>query len=640
MRKTIALLLALACLVSLLPALSGRADAANKQYDLYVCGVQVTDANKDNILGDHSAFYDSAKNELLLLSRSGQDLNVDGHPVVDNRIKGLTVNIAFYSIYADNTDAAFRSTTDVTFRLITNEYSLYTKDLWPVNLYCGEGVRGFVAANGATMTFEDSAFHIFDAAGSIVGSSGKEKLVLRRANLSCSSDEAAMYNFKSIVLEDCKLLDQAGAHIKGGSVVDTNGRVCLSAEFKDTAKRYCVFVDGISVHEKNRNDVLGDGGKVKYDPKTKTLTLSNPSFTFRKGYAVMSGVEDLTITGKAKITCDNLQRFLSPGRSYAEIVALNPTAPIVLDGDFELDLPAYHGSEEEVLTCGIWAYEKLTVAGGKLKITATGPISLSGEFVAEGGEITLNGEMFAVKSWDDTEQNVGISLKNGMKILTPKNGKIKYYEETYDGLEMRAYACEIVDAKGKPALKVKIAAENPFVDVKTSDSFYNAVLWAAYHKPYQVTAGIDKTHFGPDKTVTRAQAMTFFWAAKDRPKFKKANTQFVDVKKTDWYYKSVMWAVENGITAGTDATHFSPNKTCNRGEILAFLYAAMKKPKVKIKNPYKDVTNQWYKKAALWAYEQRIEKGENGKFNASTPCTRASTVTYLYRFLERRSLLD
>ena len=168
-----------------------------------------------------------------------------------------------------------------------------------------------------------------------------------------------------------------------------------------------------------------------------------------------------------------------------------------------------------------------------------------------------------------------------------------------------------------------------FVDVKDGDSYQIPVAWAVGNK---VTAGMDATHFAPASTVTRAQAMTFFWAALKKPKFKKANTRFVDVKKSDWYYKPVMWAVENGVTAGTDATHFSPNKTCNRGEILAFLYASLKKPKVKIKNPYKDVSNQWYKKAALWAYANGIEKGEKGKFNASTPCTRASTVTYLYRF--------
>ena len=177
--------------------------------------------------------------------------------------------------------------------------------------------------------------------------------------------------------------------------------------------------------------------------------------------------------------------------------------------------------------------------------------------------------------------------------------------------------------------KYKFYPLDKFVDVKAGDAFQVPVAWAVGNK---VTAGMDATHFAPAQTVTRAQAMTFFWAAQHKPKFKKASTQFVDVKKTDWFYKSVMWAVEQGVTAGTDATHFSPNKTCNRGEILAFLYASLKKPKVKISNPYKDVSNQWYKKAALWAYANGIEKGEKGKFNASTPCTRASTVTYLYRF--------
>ena len=178
-----------------------------------------------------------------------------------------------------------------------------------------------------------------------------------------------------------------------------------------------------------------------------------------------------------------------------------------------------------------------------------------------------------------------------------------------------------------------------FVDVQDPKAaYYNAVYWAVAHKPYQITAGLDATHFGPDKTVTRAQAMVFLWAAKDKPRFKTASTQFTDVKKSDWFYKAVMWAVENKITSGTDATHFSPNKTCNRGEILGFLYATMGKPKVKISNPYKDVTTQWYRKAALWAWEKGIEKGEKGSFNASKPCTRASVVLYLYRFLTGKDL--
>ena len=108
---------------------------------------------------------------------------------------------------------------------------------------------------------------------------------------------------------------------------------------------------------------------------------------------------------------------------------------------------------------------------------------------------------------------------------------------------------------------------------------------------------------------------------------------FTDVNPSAYYAVPVAWAYENGITAGTDATHFSPNKTCNRAEILTFLYAAMKKPKVSVTSPYKDVKGKWYEKAALWAYAKGIERGANGKFNASVPCTRAAIVTYLYRAL-------
>jgi hypothetical protein len=171
-----------------------------------------------------------------------------------------------------------------------------------------------------------------------------------------------------------------------------------------------------------------------------------------------------------------------------------------------------------------------------------------------------------------------------------------------------------------------------FVDMPPEDTpEHHAIDWAFTHKP-QITSGMDSSHFGTEAIVNRAQAMVFLWAAKNKPAATTTTSSFVDVKKTDWFYKAVMWAVENKITSGTDSTHFSPNKTCNRSEILAFLYAAMGKPKVSITNPYSDVSSQWYKKAALWAYSKGIEKGEKGKFNASTPCTRTAVVLYLYRF--------
>ena len=187
----------------------------------------------------------------------------------------------------------------------------------------------------------------------------------------------------------------------------------------------------------------------------------------------------------------------------------------------------------------------------------------------------------------------------------------------------------------------KLANPNPFVDISPTDPYYNDVLWAYYLQPYQITAGIDETHFGPDNTVTRAQAMTFFWIANGKPEPKTQVNPFKDVKKGKYYYKAVLWAVENGITAGTDETHFSPNKTCLRSEIIGFFYASVGKPGYTISNPYSDVSNsRWYKAASIWAYENGIERGSNGKFYPKTPCSRASTVLYLYRFLTGRELAE
>lgn len=178
--------------------------------------------------------------------------------------------------------------------------------------------------------------------------------------------------------------------------------------------------------------------------------------------------------------------------------------------------------------------------------------------------------------------------------------------------------------------------ENPFLDVKSSDFFFNPVLWALDET---VTSGTDDTHFSPNQTVMRCDAMLFFYAAKGRPGYTTTENPFKDVKKKHWYYNAVMWAVENEITSGTDPTHFSPKQTCSRSEILQFLYAAMGKPGFTIANPYSDVKkSQWYYSGAIWAYEKGLERGTNGKFKAKTPCTRGYVVTYLYRFITGKEL--
>ena len=116
---------------------------------------------------------------------------------------------------------------------------------------------------------------------------------------------------------------------------------------------------------------------------------------------------------------------------------------------------------------------------------------------------------------------------------------------------------------------------NPFVDVHEGDYYFDPVLWAVCHEP-QITNGTSATTFSPEKPCTRAQVVTFLWRANSCPEPTIAENPFTDVAADAYYYKAVLWAVERGITAGTSATSFSPDKPCTRGQVVTFLYRARK----------------------------------------------------------------
>ena len=225
----------------------------------------------------------------------------------------------------------------------------------------------------------------------------------------------------------------------------------------------------------------------------------------------------------------------------------------------------------------------------------------------------------------------GILLRD-CRIVLPANGALN------------PSGTGIVKSSGELATTVAIAwtkRTNPFTDVKETDPYHDAVLWAYYHYPYQITAGKDETHFAPADTVTRAQAMTFLWKAADKPEPANSQNPFTDIKPGKYYYNPILWAYyyEPQITTGTSDTTYSPQKTCTRAQIITFLWNAMGRPVPKISNPYSDVSNKYYYTPALWAYEAGIEKGSGGKFNPHTKCTRAAIVSYLYRFYTGRDLL-
>ena len=174
---------------------------------------------------------------------------------------------------------------------------------------------------------------------------------------------------------------------------------------------------------------------------------------------------------------------------------------------------------------------------------------------------------------------------------------------------------------------------NPFEDVKEGKFYYEPVLWAYYHNP-QITTGTDDTHFSPNVTCTRGQVVTFLWRANGCPEPQTTENPFVDVSPKAFYYKAVLWALENKITTGTDTTHFSPKEDCTRAHVVTFMYRATGSPEVSAAAcPFTDVNPKgFYYKAMMWAVENEITTGTSPTmFSPSDSCTRGQVVTFLYR---------
>ena len=112
---------------------------------------------------------------------------------------------------------------------------------------------------------------------------------------------------------------------------------------------------------------------------------------------------------------------------------------------------------------------------------------------------------------------------------------------------------------------------------------------------------------------------------------------FLDVKADAYYADAVVWAVDKKITSGTSATTFGPDNTCTTAQILTFLWRANGSPAISGSNPFSDVPDDaYYYQAALWAREKGLISGS--VFRGDTPCTRASTVTYLWKLAGRPSV--
>ncbi len=173
--------------------------------------------------------------------------------------------------------------------------------------------------------------------------------------------------------------------------------------------------------------------------------------------------------------------------------------------------------------------------------------------------------------------------------------------------------------------------ENPFSDVSDSAWYYDSVMQLAKSG---IIKGETESIFNPAGVCTRAQAVTILWRAAGCPEPTIKTTSFTDVKAGSYYEKAVLWAVEKGITAGTTKTTFSPNDACTRAQIVTFLWRANGSEEVSTWCDFSDVPqfDCYYMMPVCWAAENGITCGTTATtFSPNATCTRAQLAAFVAR---------
>ena len=376
-------------------------------------------------------------------------------------------------------------------------------------------------------------------------------------------------------------------------------------------------------------------GVVRADATTDTtavINIKNGSFNGEIQKGGGPGSETISITG-GTFSFDPSTKVKNNGTDYIVKRAGS-------EGAYTYTVLAKSG-----LTSGVY----LTNPSGALasnyyvSSTANGVWTVSYSAPSSGGGSSSSSRRYDVSAPSVKHGDVTVSPKSASKgdtvtiTVKPDSG----YE--LDTLTVKDASGSKIKVKDKgdgkftftmPASKVTVSAEFAeietldFADVPTDAYYYEAVKWAAKKG---ITGGIGNGLFGPNQPCTRAQIVTFLWRAAGSPE-PKSMSSFSDVSADSYYAKAVAWAVENGITTGTGDGKFSPDATCTRAQSVTFLFRAIGKL-VDSKAEFSDVlTDSYYANAVAWAVENGVTNGiGDGLFGPDNSCTRAQIVTFLFR---------
>ena len=295
---------------------------------------------------------------------------------------------------------------------------------------------------------------------------------------------------------------------------------------------------------------------------------------------------------------------------------------------------------------GLTGENNLTVT---IEKGSTGDRSYTAHWRYNGGGGSSSSPSYPVSVPDKTDHgSVTVSPKNasaGSTVTITVKPDSGYVLETITATDKNGNDLKLTDkGNGKytftmPTSKVEIKVTfmednsvlNFFYDVSNDAYYYEAVKWAAENG---ITGGVGNSLFAPNQPCTRAQIVTFLWRAAGSPEPKNMSN-FSDVPADSYYAKAVAWAVENGITTGTGDGKFSPDATCTRAQSVTFLFRASKASANGAPAFSDVVATAYYAEAVKWATDNGITNGiGDNLFGSDNDCTRAQIVTFLYRMYQ------
>ena len=229
--------------------------------------------------------------------------------------------------------------------------------------------------------------------------------------------------------------------------------------------------------------------------------------------------------------------------------------------------------------------------------------------------------------------NTVIGAKGDFSIFVSNHGSVKTISGNTISCPKNSKTAIKVDKLSKCS-SLKNNSTRQFKDVtNTKDFWFIPTYWGAAK---DVVKGYNKeTEFRPGNECTRGQMVTFMWRLKGCPEPKTKECKFSDVKKSNYFYKAVIWGNENGIVEGYKDGTFGPQKVCQRKHAVTFLWRLAGQPAPSsTKNKFKDVKkSDYFFHATLWASEKGILAGySDGTFKPNGKCLRRQMVTFLYKY--------